>query len=182
MNLQNTIQTAKDLLGMHLVHETAQGKMVGRIVETEAYLADDPAAHSFSGKTKRNASMFGPAGIAYVYMIYGVYYCINLVTSTKAEAVLIRAVEPIEGIEIMRKHRQTSDAHLTSGPGKLCIAMQIHKKHDGKNLLDATSPLRIEAGSEQNFSIVSATRIGITKAKERPHRFYIEGNAFVSKK
>lgn len=185
MNLNNTLQTAKDLLGMHLVHDTPEGRIVGRIVETEAYLADDPAAHSYRSRTKRNEPMFGPAGKAYVYFTYGMYYCMNIVTNKQdvAEAVLIRAVEPVKGIDIMRKNRgEMKDKNLTSGPAKLCIAMGISKQQNEVNLIDSQSLLRIEQGKKHSDTIVTTTRIGISKAVEAPYRFYLKESRFISKK
>ncbi len=180
---KSTIEIAKGLLGMYLVHNTSKGKIIGKIVETEAYLFDDPASHSFKGLSERNKAMFGDAGHAYVYLIYGMYECFNCTTNKKGvgEAVLIRALEPVSGIELMKKNRKTSDVrNLCSGPGKLTSAMGITRKDNGTDLI--TSKLRIEVPSKmEKFKIVTTKRIGITKGKHLPHRFYIKGNEFISK-
>lgn len=178
---RNTVEVAKELLGCYLVHETPEGKTAGKIVETEAYLSDDPASHSFRGKTKRNASMFGPAGKAYVYLSYGMYRCFNVVTAKEhvGEAVLIRALEPVEGLDLMRKRRGISEAEkLCNGPGKLVIAMGMGKELDGADLL--TGPLTIRARDSLAESQASP-RIGITKAAELPLRFTLKGSRFVSR-
>ena len=178
-----TIQIAKDLLGMYLVHETKEGKIVGKIVETEAYLKDDPGSHSHNGMSKRNEHMFGREGIAYVYLIYGMYHCFNVVTNKEGvgEAVLIRALEPVEGIELMKKKRKVSkEKDLCSGPGKLCIAMGIEKKHSSLCLKE--SHLKLVKKKNKKFEIFETTRIGLSQGKDLPYRFYIKGNEFVSKK
>src|SRR3989344_6842175 len=135
----DTIEVAKEILGCYLVHESDEGRTVGKIVETEAYLENDPASHSFKGKTRRNEVMFGEGGKAYVYFTYGMYHCFNVVTNkkNKGEAVLIRALEPIDGIEIMKKRRKVEEIkNLCSGPGKLVISMGIKKEHNGLDLLN----------------------------------------------
>ncbi len=178
---EDTRTIAKKLLGMYLIHESTEGKTVGKIVETEAYLWNDPAAHSFSGKTKRNAPMFGKPGIAYVYFTYGMHFCFNVVTAEegKGEAVLIRALEPIEGIELMKKRRKQEEIHaICNGPAKLVQAMGIRKKYNGHFLLE--KPLYLEEKKE-NVKIISKQRIGITKASDKKWRFLIKGNSFVSR-
>ena len=125
---QETVSVARQLLGCFFMHEEMEGTTIGRIVETEAYVANDPASHSFRGKTPRNAVMFGLAGKAYVYFIYGMYYCVNVVTGREGvgKAVLLRALEPIAGIELMQQRRHTHTLwQLCSGPGKLTQAMHI---------------------------------------------------------
>lgn len=179
---KKTIDVAKALLGKHLIHKTPDGKIVGKIVETEAYLSTDPASHSSRGKTKRNAQMFGPAGKSYVYLVYGMYNCFNVVTNKegKGEAVLIRALEPISGIEIMKKNRKTENIkNLCSGPGKLCDALGINKKHNGMDLIN--SNLKIISKDKKKPTIISTTRIGISKGQDLPLRFYIGRNEFISK-
>ena len=180
-----TITIAKKLLGTLLVHESNEGRTAVIIVETDAYLSnDDRAGHDARGKTKRNEAMFERAGIAYVYLIYGNHYCFNVVTHEKdtGEAVLIRALEPIEGVELMKKRRSPKNKlnELTSGPGKLCSAMGITKEHNKTDL--KSSPLYLTTGINfKNEEISSSKRIGISKGKEKPWRFYTKDNKFVSR-
>jgi DNA-3-methyladenine glycosylase len=178
------------LLGHLLLRRTANGLCGGIIVETEAYLHDDPACHAFRGKTPRNGAMFGPPGRAYVYFIYGSHYCVNAVCNVTdvGEAVLIRAVEPIVGLEILRTNRAVAKGHeLTNGPAKLCQAMAINRALDGENLCDATAPLFIACNPQReeflsdNAPLLNTPRIGITQAKELPLRFLLARNGFVSK-
>jgi DNA-3-methyladenine glycosylase len=189
---RNTIEVAKELLGKILVHESVEGTTAGRIVETEAYLGpEDLAAHSSGGRrTARNEVMFGQKGFAYVYFIYGMYYCFNVTTGSelgKPEAVLFRALEPIEGKEIMAKRRGAISgkiANLVNGPGRLCIAMNISKV---QNKTDLTAPpLYIkDALSVPEKDIVETTRIGVDYAgvwKNKFWRFYTKGNSYVSVK
>ncbi len=186
-----TLQAAKDLLGMYLAHYSSEGLTIGRIVETEAYLHDDPACHASRGITPRNIAMFGPPGHAYIYFIYGMYHCFNVVTAPegKGEAVLIRALEPIAGIELMKKRRKKnlkrnlSLHELCNGPGKLVIAMGIHAKQNHHNLLSSELRLlpRDYFEKPKKFSIVKTKRIGIQKGAELPYRFYLKDNLFVSK-
>ncbi|MHB0999569.1 MAG: DNA-3-methyladenine glycosylase [Armatimonadota bacterium] len=181
--LQDTVDAARALLGKVLVHRTDRGVIAGRIVETEAYTSDDPACHASRGMTKRNSTMFGEPGHAYVYLTYGMYHCFNAVTAPEGlgEAVLIRAVEPLEGIDIMSENRGTDKlTNLASGPGKLCMAFGLDRSHDGHDLVDGN--LRILDGDVPDTEIVSATRIGISLATDRLWRFYIAGNPHVSKK
>jgi DNA-3-methyladenine glycosylase len=182
---QDTVTVARALLGCLLVHDSADGLTSGRIVETEAYLMGDEAAHSFRGPTARNAVMFGPAGYAYVYFIYGVHYCVNAVTQAEgvAEAVLIRALEPVDGLAIMAARRRTdTPRQLCSGPGKLSQALAIGAAQNGLPLFDG--PLRIEAAQTPVHAddIVTTTRIGITRAAELPLRFYLRDNSHISKR
>ncbi len=189
-----TITVARDLLGAVMVHDTPEGRAAGRIVETEAYLRDDPACHAFRGPTPRTQVMFGPPGRAYIYLIYGMYHCFNVVTAAHGtgEAVLIRALEPLEGLPLMARRRGTErPKDLCSGPGKLVIAMGIGKHLNGADLKNG--PLRIlsassrpltegQAAASDPGNIKVTTRIGITQAAELPLRFYLEGNAFVSRR
>jgi DNA-3-methyladenine glycosylase len=186
----DTLQIAQDLLGKTLVVPTATGEIVsGMIVETEAYLGEeDKAAHSFGNRrTNRTETMFAQGGTAYVYFIYGMYFQFNVVVGEigTPHAVLIRAVEPIEGVEIMRGRRgQMKDTNLTSGPGKLCIAFGIDKSFDKEYLLGN----RVWIAEGEKFStdsIVCGKRIGIDYAEEyaeKPWRFWIKNNSFVSRK
>jgi DNA-3-methyladenine glycosylase len=172
-----TIELAQALLGKYLVF----GKLRGKIVETEAYLFyNDPGCHAARGKTKRNAPMFEDAGHVYVYLIYGMYHCLNIVSGKKdeGEAVLIRALEPVEGIEIMQKKRKTTSIEkLCNGPGKLTQAFGITGKHNNTNLFDG--PIEIHSSREKP-KIVKARRIGLSTGQELNLRFYIEGNSYVS--
>ncbi len=189
---QSTVTVAQKLLGTFLVHNSSEGRTVGRIVETEAYLSDDPACHAARGETPRNRVMFGPPGHAYIYFIYGMYHCFNVVTAPlgKGEAVLIRSLEPVEGLELMQKrrlsHRQRQNQHipekeLCNGPGKLVIAMGMHRSLNGIYLMKG--PLSLYFSKETpSFKIKTTTRIGIREGADLPLRFYIQGNPSVSKK
>lgn len=181
----DTVSVAKNLLGCYVETEVDGKRCVGKIVETEAYLFDDPATHSFKGKTSRNAMMFEEAGRVYVYFIYGMYYCVNIVTNKKhvGEAVLIRALEPVEGIGIMKKRRKKDkEKDLCSGPAKLVISMGITKSHNGESIFDKHSPIKVFGKDKTEvFKIVATTRIGIVEENAKPHRFYIKGNEFISK-
>lgn len=189
--LQDTLTLAKKLLGTLLVSDLPQGKCVGRIVETESYLYNDPAAHAYRGITPRNRVLFGKSGFSYVYFIYGMYYCINVSSAREGigEAVLIRALEPVGGIELMQQRRHVTDPyHLTSGPGKLAQALGINLALNGIDLTK-NGPLHIlSSGSypkthytPKNFETVVTTRIGIRQAREQPFRFYIKNSPFVSR-
>ena len=156
----------------------------GMIVETEAYLSGDPAAHSFRGKTKRNAVLFGPVGHAYVYLIYGMYYCINVVTGEEGsgEAVLIRALDPALGIPVMKRRRGVEDIRqLCSGPGKLTRAMGITRECNGASFMGEYLRIRSRDSAPgavpvRKEDIARTTRVGIVKAAEEPLRFYLKGN------
>lgn len=177
-----TLSVARNLLGQVLVRSSSRGDRAGIIVETEAYTQNDPACHASRGKTRRNAAMFGLAGTAYVYFIYGMHYCFNVVTAPEGigEAVLIRALEPIAGISLMEEARGLNDVKLLcSGPARLCQALDITAALDGVSLTGDT--LFIRAGSQPQ-SIVTASRIGISVGRDLPYRFYLAGNKFVSKK
>jgi len=185
---QETIAVAEQLLGCHLVHLEEEGTTCGKIVETEAYLVNDSAAHSFIGKTKRNNMLFGPVGHAYVYFVYGMHYCVNVVTGKEGsgEAVLIRALEPLKGILVMEKRRGTGDIRsLCSGPAKLTQALGITLAMNGASLFEG--PLQIQSpdmvpDQTEPFAIVQTTRVGIVKSREFPLRFYIRGSRFISRK
>lgn len=175
------IEVARDCLGKILVH----GKTAGRIVETEAYLGvNDRAAHAWRGMTDRTRVIFGPPGHAYVYFIYGMYECLNFVAEPEGQAgcVLIRAVEPIAGIEAMRRRRPSAKRveDLASGPGKLTLALGITRKQNGVDL--TTSALQVRGlRDEPPVEIATTPRIGITHCADWPLRFLIAGNRFVSR-
>ncbi len=183
---------APRLLGKLLVHRTRRGILSGRIVEVEAYLGPhhqtpDPAAHSHRGPTPRNSVLFGPAGHAYVYVIYGLYYCMNFSCEKPGHGggILLRALEPVMGLEQMARNRGlTSTAtpcDLTGGPGRLCQAMALTRPaHNGLDLLDSKSPLQVRDDGHRVAKVVVTRRIGIRHAAELPLRFAVPGNASVS--
>jgi DNA-3-methyladenine glycosylase len=182
---------APELLGHLLIRNTPQGPCAGLIVETEAYLADDPACHAFGGRTERNRAMFGPPGRAYVYLIYGMHYCVNAVCRPRGvgEAVLIRALEPTLGLELMRARRPVKRSHdLTNGPAKLCAALGIERDLDETDLCDAASELFIARNPDADCTqqklgpIARGPRIGITKAAAMPLRFFLKRSGFVSRR
>ena len=182
---------APELLGHWLIRNTASGPCGGAIVETEAYLKDDPACHAARGLTPRNRVMFGRPGHVYVYLIYGFHFCVNAVCRPPGvgEAVLLRAIEATLGEEFMRRERPVGETReLTNGPGKLCQAMNIDRGLDGVNLCDANSALFIARNAavakfrKQRGPMVTTTRVGITKAAALPLRFYLDGSEFVSKR
>jgi DNA-3-methyladenine glycosylase len=182
---------APNLLGHWLLRRTKTGLVGGRIVETEAYLIGDPACHGFVGETARNRVMYGPPGFAYIYLIYGFYFCFNTVCLPKghAEAVLVRAVEAEIGEELMLRNRAVEHpVQLTSGPGKLCDAMEITRKLDGCDLCSVDSPIfiarnrRRELYLREKGPMITTTRIGLTKAAHMPLRYYLDGSRFVSKR
>jgi DNA-3-methyladenine glycosylase len=179
---------ARKLLGKLITRRINGKKVAGRIVELEAYLGlDDPAAHAFAGKTARNAVIFGPPGFAYVYFIYGMYYCLNVSCQPDGHAgcVLIRALEPVDGLETMARFRKLPASArpqlLTSGPGRLCQALDITRAvHNGLDLTSRKSVLQIHDDGFEPDLIRSTPRIGIRKAVEHPLRFLVEGNSFDS--
>lgn len=152
----------------------------GLIVETEAYSAEDPASHSFNGPKARNASMFGPVGRAYVYRSYGMHWCLNLVCGeTPGGAVLVRAIEPLAGLDIMRRRRGLEASRaLCSGPGKLCQALGVSIAHDGLSL---TAPPFAMTPAKLAYDVVAGPRVGITRAADRPWRFGMRGSGHLSR-
>ena len=183
---QPTVKVARQLLGKYLVRNHRRGVTIGKIVETEAYVgSEDKACHASKGRTARTEIMFGQAGFTYVYLIYGFYHCLNLVTERLdyPAAVLIRALEPVEGIPLMRAGRRTEDLHnLSSGPGKLCQALSIDRSLNGADICG--SVIYVEDRKEPAPSIVARPRVGVEYAgrwKDKPWRFVIRGSAFVSK-
>lgn len=189
------ISVAKSLLGKIFVKEDEDRLFAGHIVEVEAYDGSiDEAAHTFIGRTPRNEIMFGPGGYLYVYFTYGMYFCCNVVTGHEGEgkAVLLRAVEPIEGISFMAQNRlkkallevesltKKEFLNLTSGPGKLCQAFNITRRDNGTDLLGDRIFI-LESAKVKEEDIAASKRIGITKSVDLPWRFFIKNNPFVSK-
>lgn len=182
---QSTEKIARHMLGMYLVHDHPKGLITGRIVETEAYVSNDPASHAFKGQTKRNAPMFSYPGTVYVYRIYGMYYCLNIVTAPEgvAEAVLIRAVEPLDGLEVMQRNRgvHVPLRDLCRGPGRLCQAFGIDLEFNGANIREGS--LRLEIACEPlplAEQICESPRIGIAQGSGLPLRYYLKNSQYVS--
>jgi DNA-3-methyladenine glycosylase len=183
---------APQLLGHLLLRRTSDGAWAGgAIVETEAYLANDPACHGYRRETPRNRSMYGPPGRAYVYFIYGNYFCFNAVCAPKgiAEAVLIRAIEPTHGLDWMNQNRPVKKAReLTSGPSKLCLALDIERAFDGADIGNAESGLiiarnpNLQTFLRERSPQITTTRIGLSVAEHLPLRFYLAGSEFVSRR
>lgn len=175
-------EVAPRLLGCCLVRDLDGQRLVGKIVETEAYDMEDAASHSYRGETERTRVMFGPPGHLYVYFTYGMHYCCNVVVGPAGHgaAVLVRAIEPVEGEAAMRRNRHgISGEQMTNGPAKLCYALGIDKALNGHDLHEP--PLRLIVGDPlPPASIMQTTRIGITQAKTVPWRFYIRDNNYVS--
>ncbi len=206
--LQDTLTVARALLNCYLIHDDPEGLLVGRISETEAYTQDDPACHAYRGQTPRNAVMFGPAGHAYVYLTYGMYHCFNAVTAPTGcpEAVLIRAVEPCCGLELMGRRRGlheeapgaaivTEEAAqrrrvrrgraLCGGPGRLCQAFGLDRVLSGTDLTQQSrlwiAPSKLSVRPADPEAIVATPRIGISQAVELPWRFTLRGDPYVSR-
>lgn len=194
---RNTLEVAKDLLGKYLIHYLGGEKLVGKIVEVEAYIGSiDKACHAYNNlMTKRTRVLYGLPGTAYVYLIYGMYHCFNVVTEDEGRpaAVLVRAIEPVEGVSKMMELRYKKEAkqgwqqrlkNLSNGPGKLSMAMGINKNNNEMDLCGNKLFLANKSGGD-NFSIISTQRINIDYAEEAVHfpwRYYIKDNPFVSKK
>ena len=187
-------KVARELLGKLIIRKQGRATLAGRIVEVEAYLGqNDLAAHAAAGRTARNQVLFGPPGYAYVYFIYGMYFCLNISCQPAGQpgCILIRALEPISGIERMAKARGLFDdfdftrpvnlRRLTSGPGRLCGALGITRERDnGKDLFSPGSDLQVLDDGYRTAKIATSPRIGISKSAEMPLRYVIAGNAFIS--
>jgi DNA-3-methyladenine glycosylase len=174
---RSVLEVAPDLIGVTMLFDGVGG----RIVEVEAYHHTEPAAHSFRGRTARNAIMFGPAGYAYIYRSYGIHWCLNFVCEPKgsAAAVLIRAIEPTVGLQVMRRRRGQSDERLLcAGPGRVCEALGITAAHNGMALDAPPFELFARVGAAE---VVVGPRIGITKAAALPWRYGLKGSRFLSK-
>jgi DNA-3-methyladenine glycosylase len=179
----DTVKLARYLIGKFIVHDTVNGRLSGRIVETEAYPVGDAAGHAFRGRTPRNSPLFLERGHAYVYLIYGVSLLMN-VTSERAgvgAGVLLRAVEPLDGIELMNsRHRGKQWTDIGRGPGRLTKAMEIDLRHSGLDLCSADSSLWLAATAHKTGPIGRSVRIGLTRAADRLLRFYERGNEYIS--
>jgi len=193
--LNPTIEVARQLLGQCVVRRFEDGAIcIGRIVETEAYTVGDPACHAFRGISKANAAMFGSPGHAYIHINYGLHYCLNAVTQAEGipEAVLIRAIEPLENAALMYRNYTgdivsediaRQEKRIGAGPGRLTKALQIDKHFDGVDLTDSESPLFLISGATvSDNEVTTTTRIGITKAADYPWRFYVTASPFVSRR
>jgi DNA-3-methyladenine glycosylase len=174
------------LLGCTIEADTPEGVVAARLVEVEAYRgADDPASHSFRGRTARNAVMFGPAGHLYVYFVYGMHFCANITCLTEGEAgaVLLRAGEVVSDPVVARARRPTArrDVELARGPARLASLLGLGREHNGVDLTDPGSPVRLYAGAPvPRSSVRSGPRVGVAAAHERPWRFWVDGSAAVS--
>jgi len=178
-----TPDVARDLLGCHFVRRVRGRTLSGRIVEVEAYRgSDDPASHSYRGATKRSSIMFGDAGHVYVFFSYGFHWCLNFTTEGKGQpgAVLIRALEPVEGIGLMVKNRGVSEVgRLTNGPGKLTKALSIDGAFNGEDVVTSRRLYILSRGEPVKTG--ASERIGISRGREQQWRYFVEGNRFVSK-
>ncbi len=171
-------EVAPELVGVTLLMDGVGGP----IVEVEAYDQEDPAAHGYRGRTRRNATMFGPPGHAYVYRSYGIHWCVNLVCAPPgvAQAALIRALEPTAGVEEMRRRRGLDDTRLLcAGPGRLCQALGITGDHDGLSIDEPPFELLPRAG---DVEVVAGQRVGITRAADRPWRYGLAGSRYLSRR
>jgi DNA-3-methyladenine glycosylase len=182
---RSPVEVARDLLGKTLWRRTEAGLAAGIIVETEAYDgANDPASHAWRGQTQRNAVMFGPPGHAYVYFTYGMHYCLNAVTGPagQASAVLLRAIQPIVGLDLMRERRgiHIPDRDLARGPGRLCQALGITTTDNGADLAGSALWISETATDMPDLLIAATPRIGITRAAERPWRFAVCDSRYIS--
>ncbi len=181
---RDTLTVARELLGCVIEVSAAGGAASGRIVETEAYLGrEDPASHAGRGRTPRSGIMFGPPGVVYVYLIYGMHHCLNFVTEQDGTpgAVLIRALEPVAGRDLMARRRgldaaRCRDRDLTAGPGRLCRALGIDRMWNGRSLADPGSGIRVLDGASAPPEVLVGPRVGIRQAVELPYRFRVAGS------
>jgi len=187
--VRDTLTVARELLGQRLVRVLDGERLTGHIVEVEAYIGeDDQACHARFGRTRRNAPMYGPPGHAYVYLIYGMHHCLNIVTEREGypAAVLIRALEPLEGIDEMRARRGgRPDLPLTSGPARLCQALDIDRQFNGADMCAPDAILFLEEGTfVPDEAVATGPRIGVRGdgvAATSPWRFYTQGNQYISR-
>lgn len=192
---RDTLTVARELLGCRIVHAGSDGRVSGRIVEVEAYHGeDDPACHAAAGRTVRTGPLYGPPGYSYIYLIYGMYHCLNAVTRGEGEpsAVLIRALEPLEGLELMRARRmsrrsnasrQIVDRDLASGPGKLCEALGLTLEHNRLDLGGTRLWIAAPSGPlrGRRLDVVWTPRVGVTVGADRLWRCFVRGSAYVSR-
>jgi len=183
---RDTARVARDLLGARLVRVVGNSVLEGKVVETEAYYGEgDPPSHASSGRTARSEIMWRKPGLAYVYLIYGMYFMFNVVTESRGSpgAVLIRAVEPLEGLDSMEKNRGgISGADLTNGPGKLAQAFEIDRGLNGEDVVNSDQILFLARGNPNPNNIETSRRIGVSEGKEEELRFYLAGNEYVSRR
>jgi DNA-3-methyladenine glycosylase len=189
--LNDTLEVAKQLLGKTFVRVLNGVTLAGKITETEAYIGSvDESSHSFNGKTKRNEVMFGEGGHLYVYFTYGMYFCANVVTGKAGvgDAVLIRAMEPLNGLSMLAKNRfgksvitEREKINLLTGPAKICMAFDITKEENGADLLGEEFFI-LDSESIPEQAIITTERVGISKSKDLPWRFYINNSKFISRK
>lgn len=181
-----TLEVAEDIIGAVLIRRSIEGTTSGIIVEAEAYRGeDDPASFAFRGRTKRSEMLYGPPGRTFVYLTYGIHFLLNVITEREnfPAAVLIRAVEPLRGISLMKKRRQSDNlANLCSGPAKLCQAFAIDLSLSGVSISSSRSPIFIKEGEKEERELVWRPRIGIREGKERLWRVYLKGSPFISYK
>jgi len=176
---RDPVEVARDVVGRALVRDLRGERLVGRVVEAEAYASTDPASHTFRGPTRRNATMFGPPGHAYVYVSHGIHHCLNLTTGGAA-AVLVRALEPLEGVEGMARRRGLTDIRLLcAGPGRLCQALGITLADDGADLVRRDGLWLAEGRTAEE--VVAAPRVGLSVAVDVPWRFVELGTRFASR-
>ena len=182
----DVLPAARLLLGCHLIADGPDGQVMVRLVEVEAYRGlDDPAAHSYRGRTARNAVMFGPPGHLYVYFVYGMHFCANISCLPDGEpgAVLLRAAEVVSGLAVARLRRPTarSDAELARGPARLATSLGLRREHNGLDLTDPDSPVRLLLGDPVPAEQVNTgPRVGVAAAQDRPWRFWMHGSPAVS--
>jgi DNA-3-methyladenine glycosylase len=185
--LQPTLDVARALLGLYIVRKTSRGRLVGRIVEVEAYLGElDPASHAFRGRSQRNKVMFWQGGYIYVYFTYGMHYCCNVVTENEGSgrAILLRAVEPVDGIPVFARRRGLSEeqiAQLCNGPAKLCKAFGIARRQNGWDLCSSEIWIEQRDPPLTEELIGTSTRVGISAGQNHEWRFYVKGSRFVSR-
>ncbi len=187
--LQPTLRVARQLLGTYLVRDNGGERLIGTIVEVEAYLGEqDPASHAYKGMTERNEVMFWQGGHLYVYFIYGMHYCCNVVTERRGvgHAILLRAAEPVAGIETMAHNRgirlksERDLELLCSGPARLCQAFGIGRKENGTDLCGNDIWIAVGTSAKPSYRIARSSRVGIARAVDHPWRFFLRGNRFVS--